>query len=402
MKKVTGSQQTSQPVQKQGTRYPRSDREQALEMILQGKSRKEVAKRIGASQETIRRWVIKARQEGIHPRRPDAAEELPEKAELDLTDPADDEIRLPKSTAPHDPGYGLSETEVGAILKWKREYPSMGPAQIRAQLKRFKGWRLSVKAIGRTLQKNGYELEQRGSRPQGYEPQRFEAPHRNNLWQLDFMEARIYGQKLFILVILDDFSRYLVALKVLLEPTSEAVVEVMKESIRLHGKPEGTYTDRGGAFLAWRDQSSFSGYCEEKLIDHHVSKAYHPQGRGKVEAVIRTLQRELWEIEHLNDLGEVQAALDKFRNRYNFERAHMGIDGLTPADRYFGRWPEVLDRINAISRQRNGADTGGVGLVQEEALAGRAPVEVLRLMINDNKLELRFFGHRVVLGEIHK
>jgi len=126
----------------------------------------------------------------------------------------------------------------------------MGPAQIRAQLKRFKGWRVSVKAISRTLTKNGYELEHRGNQPKGFEPQRFEAPHRNSLWQLDFMEVRLAKVKLFILVILDDFSRFLVAARLLPAPTSEAVVETLKEAIRLHGKPEGVYTDRCGAFLA--------------------------------------------------------------------------------------------------------------------------------------------------------
>src|SRR5258706_157887 len=33
----------------------------------------------------------------------------------------------------------------------------------------------------------------------------------------------------------------------------------------------------------------------------------------------------------------------------------MGIDGLTPADRFFGRGDQVLARIDAISRQRQGA-----------------------------------------------
>ena len=60
---------------------------------------------------------------------------------------------------------GLSEAEVEAILEYRRRHPTMGPAQIRAQLKRFKGWRISIKAIARVLKKNGYEMVHRGSRP---------------------------------------------------------------------------------------------------------------------------------------------------------------------------------------------------------------------------------------------
>ena len=53
------------------------------------------------------------------------------------------------TSAPKDPGSGLGEHEVAAILDYKKKHPSMRPAQIRAQLKRFLGWRLSVKAIAR-------------------------------------------------------------------------------------------------------------------------------------------------------------------------------------------------------------------------------------------------------------
>ena len=47
------------------------------------------------------------------------------------------------ATAPKDPGAGLCEAEVSAILEYKKRHPIMGPAQLRAQLKRFKGWRVS-------------------------------------------------------------------------------------------------------------------------------------------------------------------------------------------------------------------------------------------------------------------
>jgi transposase InsO family protein len=220
---------------------------------------------------------------------------------------------------------------------------------------------------------------------------------------MDFLEVRLQLVKLFILLILDDFSRFLVAARILKEPDSQAVVETLKEAIKLHGKPEAVYTDRAGAFLAWRDETGFQRFCEQQLIDHHVSRAYHPQGRGKVEAVIRTLQQELWEVQEFHDEAEFKEALDAFVLRYNFRRSHMGIDGLTPADRFFGRWPQVLDRVNAVSRGRNVAVcTSDSSLLLEESLPGNAPVEALRLMIHEGRLEIRLFGHRVVLGKLDR
>lgn len=384
-------------------RYTPQEKARAIALAAKGKKRSDISKEIGASTESIRLWIKQAKEKGTFPSvEQDGSPKTPGDQ---IQDPSAPCTRLPRedpppaTTAPIDPAHGLSAHEVAAILDVKKKHPSMGPAQIRAQLKRYKAWRISAKAIGKVLKDNGYELEHRCSTPKGFEPQRFEAPHRNALWQLDFLELRIATERLYVLVILDDFSRFLVAHSVLESPNSEAVVETFQQAIHLHGKPEAVYTDRAGAFLAWRNPCGFQRFLETNLIDHHVSRSYHPQGRGKVEALIRTLQIELWEVQHFLDQDELRKALDAFALHYNFERAHMGIDGLCPADRFFGRWPQVLDRINALSRKRNDAASLSSPLM-DDAFCTRSPVEALRLMIRDGKLELRFFGHRVVLGEV--
>ena len=386
-------------------RYTEADRQRAIELLVSGKRPGQVAKELGCSGESIRLWKLKAQQEGKLPSPSASSVEQKEGAEAgvpsDRTTDKDEGESTGKSTAPQDPGAGLSEAESKAILELRQKHPTMGPAQIRAQLKRFKGWRISVKAIARVLKKNGYELEHRGSRPKGFVPERFEAPYRNALWQLDFWEARLAVSRLFVLLVLDDFSRFLVAVRVMKAPTSEGVVETLQAAIRLHGKPEAVYTDRGGAFLAWRDESGFRRFCEAELIDHHVGRAYHPQGRGKVEALIRSIQQELFEVEHFPDEHAFEQALAAYAFRYNYQRAHMGIDGLTPADRYFGRWPEVLDQINAVSRKRNGAHLHtGSPMMIEEPWVGTGPVEALRIVMHEGKLEVRLFGHRVVVGPV--
>ena len=79
----------------------------------------------------------------------------------------------------------------------------------------------------------------------------------------------------------------------------------------------------------------------------------------------------------------------------------MGIDGLTPADRFFGRADRVLDVVDALSRKRQAAAVPS-GHSIEEVLHGRsgAPLEVLRLLIVEGRMELRFCGARVDLGAV--
>jgi putative transposase len=254
------------------------------------------------------------------------------------------------------------------------------------------------------LRAHGYEPVHRGSRPKGPEPIRFEAPRRNALWQLDFAEVRVGDERLYVLIILDDFSRYIVGHCLCNSPTSAVATETLRRAIARHGKPEAVRTDRGGAFVAFTKESDFGKVLEAELIDHIVGRSYSPRGGGKVESAVGTLRRELWDLFQFHDRAEAQARLDAFFLEYNEQRAHMGIDGLTPADRFFGRADRVLATIDAISRKRQGTlmlTSPPGGAIEELTSAGTgAPLEVLRLVLIDGVMELRFCGASIRLGRV--
>jgi transposase InsO family protein len=388
----------------------------ALTLIAAGTPYEQVAEQIGACPETLRLWRKHAEATGTMPtlpvgkprpgreRGPTAgATEQASTAATPAAAPAVSEGEA-GPTDSRDQAQGLSEEEQAAILEYKQRHPSMGPAQLRAQLKRFNGWRVSVKAIGRFLVAQGYALVHQGSRPEGAEPQRFEAPRPNALWQLDFIELRMTGERLYVLLALDDYSRFLVGHAVADSPESPVATAVLRDALARHGKPEAVRTDRGGAFTARREPDDFARVLEAELITHHVGRSYHPQGGGKVESAVGTLRRELWDVAHFASRAEAETRIAAFVEEYNHRRAHLGIDGLTPADRYFGRAAQVLAAINAVSRQRQGllAQRLAAGAPVEEVLGlvPGAPLEVLRLVLVDGQLELRFCGARVVLGPV--
>jgi transposase InsO family protein len=363
-----------------GKRFTDAQRAEALRLVATGLRRGEVARIVGTTLESLRRWSLAAKQAPKEKAHRGAAADPP----------------------PVTAGGGLAPVEVAAILEEKKAHPSMGPAQIRAQLKRFRGWRLSTKAIGRVLRANGYRLVHKGARPEGDEHHgRFEAPRRNALWQLDFCEVRVGAERCFLLFVLDDYSRFLVGHALCEAPSSEVAVATLEQAIAAHGKCEAVYTDRGGAFLAWRDRSGFQRFCETELIDHHVSKSYRPQGRGKVEALIATVQRELWNVRHFESVEEASRALGAWVRHYNERRAHMGIDGLTPADRFHGRGEIVRAALAARVRERQLVSdaTAPAGAPLEEIGLG-VPLEVLRLVLVDGHAELRFLGGRIRLGPV--
>ena len=393
---------------RRGRRFTPAQRVHALTLIASRMKREQVAETVGTTTESLRRWVAEAKAKGtmpVVPSRPAVAATKATDATAGAGASAWPPARVPRSPyAPADPAQGLGEHEVAAILELKRSHPSMGPAQLRAQLKRFKGWRLSNKAIARVLRGHGYEPVHRGTRPQGPEPTRFEAPRRNAIWQLDFAEVRVGDERLVVLIVLDDFSRYVAGHALADSPSSAVATETLRHAIARHGKPEAVRTDRGGAFVAYTKETDFGRFLEAELIDHIVGRSYRPKGGGKVESAVGTLRRELWDVCHFGDRDEAAQRLAEFFTEYNERRAHMGIDGLTPADRFFGRADHVLAAIDAISRRRQGAlamlSPEGAAIEELGDRRAGAPLEVLRLAIVEGVMELRFCGARVRLGRV--
>src|SRR5262249_49147575 len=92
----------------------------------------------------------------------------------------------------------------------------------------------------------------------------------NSLWQLDFTELRVGSERRWLLVIEDDFSRFVVGHVLAEGPMSEVVVAALRDAIRLHGKPERVYTDREAAFTAWRAVTSCALGLGSVIEVHHL------------------------------------------------------------------------------------------------------------------------------------
>ncbi|MFH1920676.1 MAG: integrase core domain-containing protein, partial [Planctomycetota bacterium] len=112
---------------------------------------------------------------------------------------------------------------------------------------------------------------------------------------------------------------------------------------------------------------------EKRGIRQVVASPRRPQTLGKIERFWGTLWRECIETAIFLDMADAQRRIGHFIDYYNFQRTHQGIDGLVPADRYFGAGSEVLQTLkkrvaaNALELARHGVPkkpfylTGQVG-----------------------------------------
>ena len=131
-------------------------------------------------------------------------------------------------------------------------------------------------------------------------------------------------------------------------------------AIASYGTPAEILTDNGSQYITWRGKSAFAKELEKRGIRQVVARPRQPQTLGKIERSGGRLWRECLETAVFLDLGDARQRIGHFIDHYNFQRPHQGIDGLVPADRFFGAAPDVLrtlrERVaaNALELARQG------------------------------------------------
>lgn len=233
------------------------------------------------------------------------------------------------------------------ILEMWRQQPGLGPSQIRNQLKR-KGLKASVNTVRAIMEEHGY-VQPKARRKE--HPGAYEAVRPQQLYHLDFVHFYVHRQKQCMLLVVDDYSRFIPGWTLLKSEHADGVVEAFEETVGRYGKPEGVMTDRGAGFHSWRGLSRFEALLEEYGVDHYL--AVEPQVNGKAEALAETFQKELTRQVKMDDLADARRQVARWVEFYNYKRTHHGLGGLlTPADRFHGLEQETLKRIE----QGHGAD----------------------------------------------
>jgi transposase InsO family protein/transposase-like protein len=248
------------------------------------------------------------------------------------------------------------------IIKLKKENPGIGLKKISDYLARNNFIKLCTDKVKEVLLGNPDTAKMLAEQPimlrrgnSDKEPQRFERSKPGEMYQMDIMTFMLQGlYRIYIIACLDDFSRSVVSLGIYRSQTSERVLDVLKSAIEKYGMPKEVLTDNGRQFASWRGKSTFQKFLIRSGISHLRSRPYHPQTCGKVESLWRNMYQELLSKEPISSFEDAQVKINKWVEWYNFKRPHMGIDGMVPADRFFGvekSMREVMEK--------------GVGMVKE-------------------------------------
>jgi transposase InsO family protein len=260
------------------------------------------------------------------------------------------------------PGRRLSELTKRTILMLKENHPEWGCERISDMLARGPALAASPSSVARVLHDAGYEMVQEPTRAHPDKVRRFERAKPNQLWQTDLFTFMLKRQnrRVYLVAFMDDHSRFMVSYGLHASASTALVLEALEAGISSYGPPEEVLTDNGPQYVTWRGKSQFTRRLEQHGIRQIVARPRRPQTLGKIERFWGSLWREFLETAVFVDLAEARTRIGLFIDYHNFQRVHRGIEGLVPADRFFGAATEVVrtlkERVaaNALELARHG------------------------------------------------
>ena len=166
----------------------------------------------------------------------------------------------------------------------------------------------------------------------------------NQVWSADITFIRLKQGFVYLVAIIDWYSRYVLSWKTSISLTHDFCVEALQEALCMYGKPDIFNTDQGVQFTS----QMFVKVLEASQI------AISMDGKGRaldsvfIERFWRSLKQEkIYRIE-LETVREANQAVQEYMDFYNNRRPHQALDYQTPRGIHFHapKTVEMMDKSN--------------------------------------------------------
>jgi putative transposase len=217
----------------------------------------------------------------------------------------------------------------GKLVELARQKQRYGYRRLHVLLTR-RGFIVNVKRVYRLYREEGLMVRrQRRKRLVRSVPAEVRLLRANQEWAIDFIaDGLASGRMVRILSVVDVYTRECLALEADTSLGSGRVIRVLERLIMERGGPENVRSDNGPEFTSRR----MIGWAEEnKLMLVHIQPG-RPMQNGHVESFHGRLRDECLNAHWFRTLNDVRATLENWRQEYNCERPHSGLDYKTPEE----------------------------------------------------------------------
>jgi transposase InsO family protein len=243
----------------------------------------------------------------------------------------EDRSRRPQSS----PGQ-VSQKIEDAVIDIRRRHLAWGGRKIRRRLENL-GFKNvpAASTITNILQRNGLMDQMQSRKHSAFDSFQREQP--NELWQMDFKghvpcpEGRCHP-----MTVLDDCSRYALAIQACLDERTETVQSCLQQTFRRYGLPNQMIMDNGSPWGndGMNPYTRLTVWLMRLGIVVSHSRPAHPQTLGKDERFHRTFKAELLGDSIPWPNNEAQRRFEEWRFIYNHQRPHDALRMEVPASFY--------------------------------------------------------------------
>jgi transposase InsO family protein len=217
------------------------------------------------------------------------------------------------------------------IHELAKRHPRYGDRRIRALLVR-EGWRVNRKRVHRIWRLEGLRIPpaQKKRRRLGSSENscvRRCPEHVHHVWSYDFVfDQTEDGRQLKWLSVLEEFSRFNLALEVQRHFTGKDVVVILHGLFEEHGAPDFIRSDNGPECIA----EAVRAWLSDRGVKTAFIDPGAPWENGYTESFNGSLRDELLDREIFGGLLEAKVLAREYRAAYNYCRPHSSLGYQTP------------------------------------------------------------------------
>jgi transposase InsO family protein len=239
------------------------------------------------------------------------------------------------------------------------EYRDLSPAQIVPRLADKGIYLASESTFYRLLNDMKMNRHRESSQPvTRTRPAEHVATGPNQVWSWDitYLPLQIRGLFLYLYMVLDVYSRKIVAWHVHDRESAELGADLVTEACFREGIKRGQivlHSDNGGPMKG----ATMLAKLQDLGVIPSFSRPSVSDDNPYSEALFRTLKyRPHYPERRFADLNDARHWVEKFVRWYNHDHLHSGIRFVTPADRHDGKDRQILagrDRVYQEARRRH-------------------------------------------------
>lgn len=221
-------------------------------------------------------------------------------------------------------------------------------------LLRREGYEVNHKRVKRLYREENLSLRRKNKKRPSHLRLVLPATERiNQYWSMDFVSDSLYdGRRFRALTVIDQYSREALAIEVDNSLTGHRVTKVLNKLCEMRTTPEAITVDNGPEFTS----TALDKWAYENGVKLAFIRPGKPIKNAHIESFNGRFRDECLNENVFVSLHDARNRIESWREDYNVNRPHSGIQDLTPSEfaKRFKGTTEQTENANLIVVQKKG------------------------------------------------